>query len=383
VAQRLVIDNPVAFTPSPYGIFSVAIPATPTKIGDSRHWQLGVTYQANCLLTNTTYDECISVTGTSSPVEPPTKEADTHFITRGSLPFTVYAEFSCSPVGSDVATLARDALARRASWQAENAFFTGVVGGQNLVFPHLAHDTDVYDINGVLLQSAVVTGAASDVATALGFLEDQIATCYGGRGVIHMARDVLPTFDAHGLLRQTGGKLTTLGGNLVVAGDGYTGDAPDGTPASTGQSWVYATGMIFEMHSDPRVTGMPDSFDRSENTMTYIAEQTFVLGWDCCHFGVPVVLGADTEAVSSDAEYSIVTDVDTTGQMLLPADSTRQRVTILSLDENIVLSDSFAGLATGATWLVNVPVVIEAGDQVWAKAAINTTDISVIVERWA
>jgi hypothetical protein len=117
--------------------------------------------------------------------------------------------------------------------------------------------------------------------------------------------------------------------------------------------------------------------------MTHIAEQTFVLGWDCCHFGVPVILGIDTETALTDAVYSIVTGVDTTGQMLLGADSTRQRVTILSLDEDIVLSDSLAGLAAGATWLVNVPVVIEAGDQIWAKAAVNTTDISLIVERWA
>jgi hypothetical protein len=40
-------------------------------------------------------------------------------------------------------------------------------------------------------------------------------------------------------------------------------------------------------------------------------------------------------------------------------------------------------LATGAALVVNGPVVFEAGDQVWAKAAINTTDISVIIERWA
>jgi hypothetical protein len=290
---RLVVDNPVTFTPSPYGILSVATPATP----DNRHWQAGVTYQANCLVTNTTYHECIAVTGSSSeavaPPEPDAKESGTDFSFRGALPFTIYAQFSCSPVGmgSELQRLATDALKHHASRQIEQVFATGIVAGQQIIFPHLGHDAIIYDEDGILLQSVPVTGSASDPAAALGFLENHIGDCYAGRGVIHIPRLALPTFDALGLIRQVGSRLQTLGGNLVVAGDGYTGTAPDGSEPSAGQTWIYATGMIFEMHGDIRVSGLVESFDRGNYTMTYLVEQSWLIGWDCCHAGIPVIIG--------------------------------------------------------------------------------------------
>jgi hypothetical protein len=79
--------------------------------------------------------------------------------------------------------------------------------------------------------------------------------------------------------------------------------------------------------------------------------------------------------------------LNTTGQLLLAADPRRKRATILPLDTGIVLSHSQAGLVNGAKWLVNVPLVLDTADAVWAKCAetvqLTETDVSVIIEGWA
>ena len=41
--------------------------------------------------------------------------------------------------------------------------------------------------------------------------------------------------------------------------------------------------------SEPR-----DALDRANNTLTLLAERTFLVGWSCCQFGVSVDLGADS-----------------------------------------------------------------------------------------
>lgn len=75
--------------------------------------------------------------------------------------------------------------------------------------------------------------------------------------------------------------------------------------------------------------------------------------------------------------------LDTTGSRILAPDMRRKMATILSLDENMVLSHSQAGLVNGATWLQNVPLVLGTADEVWAKSSTGTTELSIIIEGWA
>lgn len=284
---RLIIEPPV-FTPSPYGLLSVTQPATPTNT----HWQNGVTYQANCIDAATTYEECIAVTGTGSPPAASTFVADTNLITRGATPFTTYARFDCSPVGlPDIISLATDALRTTGTYQVEKAFWTGLAGGQAVVWPHLAAAATVVDSQNITLQTVPVTGALSDVVTGLGFVEQKLADCYNGVGVIHIPAIAIPTFDAWNLLKVVRGQLQTLNGNLVAAGAGYPGTSPTGSAPAAGTSWIYATGAVFELHGGVHTTDQRDSLDRTKNTMRVIAEQTWVLGWDCCHVGALIDLG--------------------------------------------------------------------------------------------
>lgn len=290
---RQLIDLPTVFTALPYGLWDTI--QTPSS--DGPHWQGGVTWVERCPTGATTYDECISVTGVGAPPEPPAKTANIEQSMRGALPFTVHAEFECSPVGlAGAEAIASDALTRVEQTQIETAFWTGTAGGQDVVFPHLGADTEVVDGDVVLqpVASPVVTGA--DVAQALGALEQELADCYKGQGIIHVPREALPTLDAWNLARDDGsGHLVTLAGNLVVAGTGYTGSGPDGTAPAAGTTWIYATGAVWGYRSAPDVSQLRDSLDRTSNTLRMQAERTYLIGFECCLLAAHIVLGVPTE----------------------------------------------------------------------------------------
>lgn len=292
MAARQLIELPAAFTPLPYGLWDTV--QHPPAGGP--HWQQGITWVERCPTGDSTYDECLAVTGTGAPPEPAAKTDNIDQTSRGATPFTVYAEFECSPVGlADAETVASDALARVEAQQIEAAFWTGSAGGQPVVFPHLSADTEVLD-GDIVLQTAaspVVTGA--DVAHALGALEQELADCYRGQGLIHVPRSVLPTLAAWNLTREVDGRLVTPAGNLIVAGTGYTGSGPDGSAPAAGTAWIYATGAAWGYRSDPYVSRLRDSLDRSSNTLRMLAERTYLIAFECCHLAAHIVLGVPTE----------------------------------------------------------------------------------------
>lgn len=289
---RQIVDPP-APAGLPYGLWDAAQHPAPA----SPHWQQGVTWTERCPTGATTYDECLSVTGTGAPPAPAAKTDNVGQTDRGATPFTVYAEFDCSPVGlRDAETVASNALARVEQQQVEAAFWTGTAGGQPVVFPHLAADSEVLDAQEMVLQTAAsvcVTGA--DAAHGLGALEQCLADCYAGQGVLHVPRRALATLAAWGLVHDRDGRLMTTAGNLVAVGSGYTGSGPDGADPAAGTAWIYATGAVFGYRSEVQVRSVRDSLDRAENTLRMIAERTYVLGFECCHLAAHVVLGVPTE----------------------------------------------------------------------------------------
>lgn len=285
--------SPPKFTPLPYGLLSV-VQSAPS--GDV-HWKGGIQYQTRCVNEGaTTYDECIAVTGSGAgvgaPPPPPTKTGTADLVMRAATPFAVYARFDCAPVGvNDAMEIAKNALAQTASWQVERAFWTGVAASQDVVFPHLAATTEIMDA-GVLLQSAAVTGTAADIICGLGFLEQQLADCYNGVGVIHVPRKALPALKNASLVEKNGSKLYTANGNLVAVGSGYPGTGPAGQDPGQCGSWLYATGAVFAINNQARINSLKESIDRANNTVQMMAEQTYLIGWDCCHAAIEVDVGA-------------------------------------------------------------------------------------------
>lgn len=289
---RQLIDLPAVFTPLPYGLWDTVQTPSP----DSVHWQQGVTWIERCPTGDTTYDECLSVTGTGAPPEPPAKTPNVDQEFRGATPFTVVAEFQCTPVGlGDAQAVAQDALARVEQHQLETAFWTGAAADQTVVFPHLAADGEVLD-GDIVLQSVatpVVTGA--DVAAALGALEQELADCYKGQGLIHVPRSALPTLTAWNLVREDGGRLMTPNGNRIVAGGGYPGTGPDGSAPADGTTWIYATGAAWGYRSNVYFTQVRDSLNRATNTLRMQAERSYLIGFECCLLAAHIVLGVPTE----------------------------------------------------------------------------------------
>lgn len=302
---RQVIDGP-QFTPLPNFLWDAAQHPSPGALGP--HWQQGVTWQEWCGGAGTVYDECLAVTGSGgTPAAQGSLAANVTQTNRGATAFTVFAEFDCSPVGQDdLDARAADALAKMEAYQVTRAFWTGQAGYtgsppgtvQTTVYPHLAEDTVLDDAQGIRLQTAaspLVTGG-EDPAVALGQVEAELASCYGGQGVIHIPYLALPTFTSRMLMmpESPNGPIRTLAGNLVVPGVGYTGSSPAGAAPAAGTAWIYATGAVFGFRSDVFAQRFPDTFDRSENTVKAMASRTYLFGWECCHIGALVNLGVPT-----------------------------------------------------------------------------------------
>jgi hypothetical protein len=129
-----------------------------------------------------------------------------------------------------------------------------------------------------------------DVVEALGLLEGQLAACYGGVGVIHVPRMAIPHLAWGMQVIQSNTQLHTPNGNILAAYSSNNTEGPSGAAPAAGQTWIYGTGMPMIRRSAPFVTQLRESLDRSENSMVMLAERTYDIGWDCCHFAAQVSL---------------------------------------------------------------------------------------------
>lgn len=333
MAPRNLVPPP-NFTPRGRGLLSVVQPRFDEA---DPHWRNGVVYQPQCGDADTTYDPCVSVDGAGEPVPaPPEKTATAELVARGATPFAVYAEIDCNPVGwwDEAQQRAEQALARAEEWQVERAFWTGLAANQQVVHPHLAADSDLETDDGVRLQTAatVVVDTVVGVPQGLGLLEQALADCYKGVGVIHVPEQLIPLLaDAQQIIRQ-GEVYRTWNGNLVAAGSGYPGSGPDGSTPADGSVWMYATGAVFAYRSRPMVIPPEEgAFDHRGNTVKVLTERTYVLGWDCCHLAVQVDATGSTGLSPNDinAAELLVWDPDSETMSLEPGDDGQ----VLSTDD--------------------------------------------------
>lgn len=94
----------------------------------------------------------------------------------------------------------------------------------------------------------------------------------------------------HNLITTRSGTMYTPVGSKVVIGD-YPGTGPDGS-TTEGATWMYATGEVFFARDrEPTRFRPAESFDRDVNTLSMIAERTYVIGWDCCLMAIPILNG--------------------------------------------------------------------------------------------
>lgn len=289
---RMLVDPPRR-QPMPFGIFTV-VDERPV---DDPHLLQGVEYQPLCGGAGTTFDYC--VTGGPGPGFYPTASRQM----RAATPFTVFSELQCSPVGDTWDQAYKDVtdiLATTEQYQVERALWTGEVGGlANQMYPHLAANAAVTApiVAGGLTttlqtQAVIVSGGPVSAATGIGLLEGALGACYDGVGVLHVPETAIPALANLNMIFRDGKNLRTHNGNLVVAGAGYTGTSPAGVSPTPGTTWMYATGQFFLYRGSIKTFTRESSLNRATNTFTAVAQRTFVLGWDCCHFAVQINTGS-------------------------------------------------------------------------------------------
>ncbi|HEU5108611.1 MAG TPA: hypothetical protein VFT95_08655 [Micromonosporaceae bacterium] len=288
--------SPPSFDASPYGLLSVVEARYDEP---DPHWRSGVQWQPLCGDVGSTYDPCLAVTGTGGvPPLPPAKTSALTYEARGATPFTVYARFDCSPAASaeEAERQAQDAMTRLESWQVERSFWTGMSGGVETVFPHLAADAEVRDAYGTLLQTAAdpITGSAVNIVEAFGQVEKALADCFNGAGVIHVPAELGAAVANAALAKPDGRRLKTLNGNWVAVGNGYPGTSPAGATPAAGTAWIYGTGPVFAYRSRVEIPSLPSIINRRSNSVEALAERTYVLGFGCCLAAALVDVGGET-----------------------------------------------------------------------------------------
>jgi len=143
-------------------------------------------------------------------------------------------------------------------------------------------------------EANTLTDGAVSEASAIACLEEGLAACSCGTGMIHVTPGMMIRIADHGLIERFGNVFRTANDTIVVADAGYTGTGPEGQPASNGSVWAYATDMV-DVRLGPIVT-YPDSDAAAmtigtapDNTLTYRAQRLAAATWDgCCHLAVEV-----------------------------------------------------------------------------------------------
>lgn len=290
MAVPRMIVQPAGFTPAPYGLMSVV----ESRSASSPHWQNGVLWEDVCGPPATTYDLCLTDSPTVTGAAP-AKTAGPFHEDFAATPFTIYSRIDCSAPGfyETSEQEAATALSEWEQWQIEFAFWTGIAAGvPNVVYPHLAANANVFsaDDNATLqLAATVPTATATDPATALGIVENALADCYPGIGLVHIPVELLPRFCEAYVIYRDGGRLRTCNGNYVVAGAGYPNTSPAGAASPLdGSGWIYATPPVFMYRSPLRTISARETLDRDVNTVEALSERTVLLGYSCCLAAAPV-----------------------------------------------------------------------------------------------
>jgi hypothetical protein len=276
--------------------FDLLTTATQLDLAANAHWRMGLQWQPICPDANGTFGECTSPDGTPLPAP---KDETWGWETRGATPFTVYSRVDCAPVGqwSDLSSRNQQALLRSEARELERIFWTGEAedgSGTPSMWPHLAANVAVIDGDDLIQPAAtVVTAIPQTIAVGIGMLEAAMRECYPGIATLHVPINLGALMAEAYLLEPRGGLMFTGSvGSKVVLGE-YPGTSPTGVD-TPGVTWVYATGAVFyQREAAPHTFTPVESFDRDVNTLSMIAERTYVIGWDCCLLAIPILNGED------------------------------------------------------------------------------------------
>jgi hypothetical protein len=249
------------------------------------HWQAGLEWEDSlCAGISSTLPHC----GEPSP-EPAPKETDPGPLFRTTDPFTLIGSYDCSTGGrraQDAFDIARARLLAREEQGAERIFWTGVTVDGVLSSSLATGD------NEVALVDVTGAGGALDPITALDVLEEAMAECVPGQGVIHVPYRAASTLASQNLVVRDGDRMLTHTGQPVIFGAGYPGTGPDNDAVADGEAWIFGTGQVMVWRGEPFLTppNLAEAVDRTINDVTVFAERTYAVGFSCCLFAVKMFL---------------------------------------------------------------------------------------------
>jgi hypothetical protein len=247
----------------------------------SGRWENGLRYAP---------EGCGDAAGTVDPCSTPTKTVS--FASNPAVveaeAFGVWAGDTCSTFGwqaRDYIGRAKRLLLACQGKQVENEFWSGAQA-QASGWPNPRLADPVADV--------VTPGAAVSPEMALRCLEQALAECSCGPGMIHATPQLVTAWAVNYLVqRQPNGQILTVLGTPVVAGAGYDGSSRDGEPQASGSVWAYGTGRVTVRLGDIEVIpgDLAQATDRENNTVTYRTERLAAVTFDpCCHVAARVDL---------------------------------------------------------------------------------------------
>lgn len=301
-----MVASLVAFPPEPPQLSLLTMARRPQNeldtagqpVGD--RWTGGFSWLPEACGTIRGYNDC----GVLHTVTYRDDAADPADARRYHQPVVLQAEFESSTFGFDIdyfrqravnAMLAAEPLAAEMElWdgplaRAATGIDTGVGGfDNNLWLTKHGVATDVTPTPGTPVKPRL------GLALLEGFLADH---GFGGRGMIHIPRELTP----HLGVRVDGSSLLSNLNTLVVPGTGYSGRGPatsDGGASvapDPGTAWAYVTDRVTYRNADIQV--VPDTVaqavDRSSNTARFTAERYSAATWDLCAVGAVLISTLD------------------------------------------------------------------------------------------
>ena len=272
--SRMLIRHDPDTTPPPYGLLTAATPVENAGLALN-----GVEYETLCHLG--VHEWPLHCAPYDRPAGYDSKEPDPSTGWTTADPFAVYAAEECLHAGDEARAreLVTARLDRGEQATVERIIYTGMMGNR----PAITYDP--------LVLSTLT--ALPDLATAVGMVEQFVASEYGQVPTIHVPRWLGTRMMGNLVVKGLGVRAVTAAGSPVVFGTGYDGRPPtlaDGTsPGSPDAAWIYATLPVTVRRSDvlTPVAWGEGAFHPATNTPYTMAERSYVVDWPCRAVAVP------------------------------------------------------------------------------------------------
>lgn len=188
-----------------------------------------------------------------------------------AFPFNVYASLVCGTFGHDGAEAerrVRNRLAVAESRAVERAFWGAVAGTDG-----------VDDVVGQL--SPVALAASASVVEAVSLLEQQLATVYGGEGLIHARPRMAAYMADRGQVIPGEKPNRTAAGTRIVFGRGYGGIGPANEAVAATTEYMWVTGRVIIWRGDVIVSPPDAIIDRTLNQRGIYAMRPYAIAVEC------------------------------------------------------------------------------------------------------